>query len=123
MHRLAIVSAVTASACILSVTAASAHAFLDKAVPGVGATVHGSPAELQLSFTQGIVPAFSGVSLAAAEGGQIAVAKPTPDPTNPNVLHVRLSHALRSGTYIVSWHVVSVDTHPTSGTYRFTIAP
>ena len=57
-----------ALACVFAATAAFAHAFLDHAVPAVGATVSGSPSELQLSFTQNLVPAFSGVSLASAGG-------------------------------------------------------
>jgi hypothetical protein len=27
------------------------------------------------------------------------------------------------GTYRVSWHVVSVDTHPTEGNFTFRVAP
>jgi copper resistance protein C len=110
-------------ACTCAATVAFAHAFLDRAIPGVGATVSGSPSELQLTFTQNIVPAFSGVTLAAAGGAAIPVGKPVPDPSNQNTLHVSLGHALKPGTYVVSWHVVSVDTHPTSGTYKFTIMP
>jgi methionine-rich copper-binding protein CopC len=112
-----------AFACVLAATAAFAHAFLDHAVPAVGSTVTGSPGELEISFTQNIVPAFSGAEIATAEGGAIVAGKPTVDPSNPNVLHVRLGHALKPGVYIVSWHVVSVDTHRTSGSYKFTVAP
>jgi copper resistance protein C len=113
----------TAFACVIAATTAFAHAFLDRAVPGVGATVNGSPSELQLTFTQNIVPAFSGVTLAGAGGEAIPVGKAVVESSNPSTLHVPLSRALKPGTYVVSWHVVSVDTHPTSGTYRFTIAP
>ncbi len=123
MQRFLAFPVAAAFACVLAATAAYAHAFLDRAVPGVGATVNGSPSELQLSFSQNIVPAFSGVRLAAAEGGQIPTGKATLDPGSPNVLRVRLGQVLKPGTYVVSWHVVSVDTHPTSGTYRFTVAP
>ena len=107
--------------CLLAAAPAFAHAFLDRAVPSVGGTVASSPNELQLTFSQNIVLAFSGVSLAAEGGGTIPVGKPLLDPSNPSTLHVRLGHALKPGTYVVSWHVVSVDTHPTSGTYRFTV--
>ena len=113
----------TAVACAFAATAAFAHAFLDHAVPGVGATVSGSPSELELSFTQNIVPAFSGAEIAAAGGGAIPAAKATVDPVSPNVMHVRLGHALKAGVYIVQWHVVSVDTHRTTGSYKFTVAP
>jgi copper resistance protein C len=113
----------TTLACVFAATAAFAHAFLDHAVPGVGATVTASPSELQLSFTQDIVPAFSGVQLATAEGGAIATGKAAIDPGSANTLHVRLAHPLKPGVYTVHWHVVSVDTHPSSGTYKFTVAP
>jgi len=123
MQRFLISAIGAAAACIFAATSAFAHAFLDRASPGVGATVNGAPSELELSFTQNIVIAFSGVTIASANGGPIPAGKATIDPSNPSILHVRLSHALKPGTYVVSWHVVSVDTHPTSGTYQFTVAP
>ena len=112
-----------AAGCVLAGTAASAHALLDHAVPSVGGTVHGAPAELDLAFTQNVVPALSGVSVASTSGGGVPAAKPTLDGADPSLLHVRLGRALPPGTYLVTWHVVSVDTHPTSGTYKFTVAP
>lgn len=108
---------------LLAPVAASAHAFLDRAVPGVGATVSGAPGELQLSFTQNIEVALSGVRIASLAGAAVATSKPTGDAADPNVLHVRLARTLQPGTYVVTWHVVSVDTHPTSGSYKFTVTP
>ena len=110
-------------ACLLGPTASFAHAFLDRAVPGVGATVGAAPNELELSFTQNLVVAFSSVTLATADGAAVPAGKATLDGAHPNVLRLHLARALKPGTYVVSWHVVSVDTHPTSGTYRFTVAP
>jgi methionine-rich copper-binding protein CopC len=112
---------IAALACALASSPAFAHAFLDKAIPAVGSTVNGSPSELQLSFTENVVPAFSGVRVTAEGGGAVPAGKPTLGPAN--TLHVRLGHALKPGVYEVSWHVISVDTHHTSGTYRFTVAP
>ncbi len=109
--------------CACAATAASAHAFLERAVPGVGSTVTGGPSELQLSFTQNVEVALSGVKIASAGGGSVAASKPTGDASDPSVLHVRLGRPLAPGTYVVTWHVVSVDTHPTSGSYKFTVAP
>ena len=103
-------------------TMAFAHAFLDHATPAVGGTVEGGPSELQLSFSQNVEVAFSSVKLAGPGGASIPVAKPTIE-GSPNTLHVHLPHPLKPGAYTVSWRVVSVDTHPTSGTYRFTVAP
>ncbi len=103
-----------------AVTPAHAHAFLEHAVPGVGATVGGAPGDLELSFTQNVVVALSGVSV-AGDSGAVAVAKPVA--ASPDTLRVHLARPLQPGTYTVTWHVVSVDTHPTSGSFKFTVAP
>lgn len=40
-----------------------------------------------------------------------------------NTLTARIGHALKPGVYVVSWHVVSVDTHHTQGSFKFTVTP
>jgi methionine-rich copper-binding protein CopC len=115
--------AIAVFALLLPATTALAHAFLDTAAPGVGSTITSSPSELQLKFTQNLVLAFSSVQLARAHGGTVATGKPTLDASSPDTLHVSLGRPLAAGTYIVSWKVLSVDTHTTSGTYKFTISP
>lgn len=123
MRRILTKLLVVAFACAFAATAAFAHAFLDRAVPGVGETVSLSPSQLELFFTQNIVPAFSGVRIAAIGGKPIPTAKPIVPHGKPNELVVRLRHPLRPGTYVVTWHVVSVDTHHTANSYRFTVSP
>ena len=86
-----------------------------------GTTVSAAPSELELTFTEDIVAAFSGVRVATAGGAPVPTGKAVVGPAD--TLHVRLAHALKPGTYVVSWHVVAVDTHHTQGTYKFTIAP
>lgn len=105
------------------VTPAWAHAFLDHASPSVGSTVQGSPSELSLSFSENIVASFSGVSVTSTEGGAVSTGKALVSASDPATLHVPLGQKLKPGTYVVKWHVVSVDTHHTSGSYKFTIAP
>jgi len=123
MHRILAIILSAAFACSLAATAAFAHAFLDHAVPGVGATVSGSPSELKLTFTQSLVPAFASVQIATADGAPVSAGKATSDPADPATLHVRLGQPLKPGAYKVTWHVVSVDTHRTEGAYTFTVTP
>jgi methionine-rich copper-binding protein CopC len=111
------------AACLLFAPAAWAHAFLDHATPGVGSTVQGSPGDLQIAFSENIVAAFSGATLATADGAAVPTGKAAVDPSSPNVMRVPLGQKLKPGTYVVTWHVVSVDTHHTSGSYKFTVAP
>ena len=100
-----------------------AHAILDHAVPSVGSTSPGAPGELTLSFSEKIVPAFSGASLNSAAGAAIPTGKARVDPSDPATLHVPLGRKLAPGAYVVHWHAVSADTHHTSGSYKFTVAP
>jgi len=51
---------------------AQAHAFLDHAVPAVGATVAAAPTRVQLFFTQDLEPAFTGATIATESGMAIA---------------------------------------------------
>lgn len=121
MKRFSSLIIATGIASLLTGTQAFAHAFLNHAEPGVGTTVSGSPSELKLTFTEDVVAAFSGVRVATAGGAAVPTGKAVVGPGD--TLHVRLARPLKPGTYVVSWHVVSVDTHHTQGTYRFTVAP
>jgi copper resistance protein C len=97
-------------------------AFLDHAVPGVGLTVSGSPREIRLYFTIGVIAALSNVQVMSPTGAMIAASKPVNDPSDQQIVIVRLKHALPPGTYKVSWRAVSIHERPTSGTFRFTVA-
>ena len=102
--------------------AAFAHAFLDHAVPAVGATVSAAPAQVQLFFTQDLEPAFTGATLANASGQPIATGAATVYPQNKAELVLNLP-PLAPGHYKVSWHALSVDTHRTEGSFSFDIKP
>jgi copper resistance protein C len=99
-----------------------AAAFLDHAVPGVGLTVSGSPRELRLYFNLGVVVASSSVQVITSTGAAFPVSRPVNDPSDQQIVIVRLGRALPPGTYTVSWHTVSVRGRPASGTYRFTVS-
>jgi copper resistance protein C len=64
----------------LPIAAAFAHAFLDHAVPAVGGTVPAAPKEVQMFYTQALEPAFSGATLAGADGQPIVTPAAAVDP-------------------------------------------
>src|SRR5271154_6250214 len=103
------------AACLPGGTAL-AHAFLDHAVPAVGSTVPTAPKQVQMFFTQGLEPSFSGATLAAPDGQAVAIGAAIFDPQNPMEMVLNLPK-LAPGHYKVSWHVVSVDTHRTEGSF------
>lgn len=97
--------------------AAHAHAFLDHARPAVGSSVSGSPAAVELWFTEALEPAFSTIQVTSAAGERV-------DDGGARVEAMRLSVALKPlppGRYKVVWRVVSVDTHVTNGTFSFEV--
>lgn len=96
---------------------ASAHAFLDHAQPRVGNKVAAPPREVMLWFTQKIEPAFSTITVTNAAGDRIDTGK-------TRVNGTQMSVTLRpggTGTYRVTWRVLSVDTHTTDGSFTFQV--
>jgi methionine-rich copper-binding protein CopC len=104
----------------IAASAAFAHAQLQSSVPPVGGTVS-SPSEIRLTFSEGIEPKFSGLTLSAERGGAQALGAPRVDPSDNKVLIVKIVKPLAAGSYTVKWHAVSVDTHHTQGDFSFTV--
>jgi len=110
---------VTALSLVLAAGAAQAHAFLDHAEPRVGNKVASPPREVTLWFTQKLEPAFSSVTVTNATGQRV-------DSGKARVSGNEMSISLRpggTGTYHVSWKVLSVDTHTTNGNFTFQVGP
>ena len=97
-----------------------AHAFLDHASPAVGSSVPASPLLVTLWFTQDLEPAFSCVTVTNEAGERVDLGNNQIAQGSPAELQIGLK-PLPPGTYLVSWHVVSVDTHPTEGTFTFEV--
>jgi len=110
---------ITIVALLAAPVAAHAHAMLDHANPRVGSTVATAPKELSLWFTEKLEPAFSTAEVRNAQGAAQS-GKAHVDNGDRTELRVPLK-ALPPGTYTVIWHVLSVDTHRTQGTFSFTV--
>ena len=111
-----------AGAMLCAGTAAEAHAFLDKADPGVGSTVPAAPSLVMLTFTEGLEPSFSSIAVLDAQGQRVDLGDAHPDGDDPTRLAVGLK-PLAPGSYTVEWRATSVDTHKTNGHFTFTVAP
>jgi methionine-rich copper-binding protein CopC len=99
---------------------AQAHAMLDHASPKVGSSSPAAPREVVLWFTENLEPAFSQIEVRSENGSLVSSGKAHLGAGNE--LHVALK-ALGPGTYKVSWHVLSVDTHRTQGDFSFRVGP
>jgi methionine-rich copper-binding protein CopC len=101
---------------------ADAHAFLSHAIPLVGSTIPASPPVMTLDYTEGVETAFSTVVVKDAQGTRVDKNDLHNAPGNQKRILIGLQ-PLKPGTYTVEWHVTSVDTHKTEGTFTFTVGP
>jgi copper resistance protein C len=98
------------------------HAFLDHAEPAVGSTVHGSPAAIKIWFTEKLESAFCKLQVFNESGQEIDKRDQATGVGDPAVLTVSLP-PLKPGKYKVVWRAVSVDTHVTTGDFKFEVLP
>ena len=104
-------------ALVAGTTTAEAHARLDHASPAVGSTVSASPGQVTLFFTEALEPKFSGAEVRNSAGARVDAGSSA----SGNTLHVSVK-SLGSGAYAVNWHVLSVDTHKTQGSFSFRVS-
>jgi methionine-rich copper-binding protein CopC len=104
------------------IPAVFAHAFLDTADPAVGATVRAAPPVVTLTFTEGLEPDFSSLTVEDESGQRVDLGDAHTSPGDATRFMVGLK-PLKPGSYKVLWRATSVDTHKTSGSYTFTVTP
>jgi len=98
---------------------AAAHAVLLEAQPADGAVLAAAPAEIALRFNEIVTPVFVRVLDPA---GQEVVGAGNATATDETV-HLYLPASLRDGTYVVSYRVISADSHPVGASLMFAIGP
>jgi len=101
---------------------AFAHAFLKSSTPSAGSTVPSAPAQVVITYTEGVEPGFSAIEVRDAAGKRVDKGDVHAAPGGNTRLAVDLN-PLSPGTYTVVWHATSVDTHKTEGNFVFTVAP
>ncbi|MFC4276305.1 copper homeostasis periplasmic binding protein CopC [Achromobacter aloeverae] len=100
-----------------------AHAHLKQSSPAKDAVVQAAPTQVTASFTEGLEPAFSSLTLVDAAGKPAADAKAAPAPGDDKTLVLAIPKPLPAGAYTVKWQVLSKDGHKTQGDWSFTVKP
>ncbi|NMO56592.1 copper resistance protein CopC/CopD [Actinoplanes sp. TBRC 11911] len=97
---------------------AEAHAALLGATPAPGSIIGSSPTEIVVRFSEAVTPVTGRVQVLAPDGKRIsgtAVA-------NGSTLRIPVRKAGQPlGTYLVSYRVISADTHPVGGALTFSV--
>lgn len=116
--RIVALAAVTATLLLFPAIAA-AHAELLEATPADGATVEGTPPEINARFTEPLETDGSTFSLRNAAGERLAIGRVDPD--DPTRLVIDPVPTLQPGGYEVRWRAASADGHAESDTWTFTV--
>ena len=107
---------------VLTLSAASpalAHTDLIKSIPAADATV-AAPKALTLTFSEKVVPAFSGFDLVMGDSMKVALTMTTS--ADGKVVTLTPQGPLMSGGYKLSWHAASAgDGHRTDGVVAFKV--
>jgi copper transport protein len=95
----------------------SAHAQLITSNPAPGAILDTRPGSVELFFSESVTPAGRGISVYGPDG---RLASSGPAAAQGSRLTVRLD-AGAEGTYAVIWTVIAADTHPSRGSFTFSV--
>jgi copper transport protein len=106
-----------ASVIVLTPGMASAHAVLDSSDPAPDSTVAVAPSTLELRFNESITLPTGGLQVFAPDGSRAEAGDAAADGSR---LSVPLG-ATAEGTYLVSYRVVSADSHPVSGAFTYSV--
>ncbi|MBV9994529.1 MAG: copper homeostasis periplasmic binding protein CopC [Caulobacteraceae bacterium] len=101
--------------------AALAHPLPRAATPAPNAVLAAAPPQIRITFSERLVPAFSGLELRDAAGKQIPMGPAAVDPNDETELAAPVKGQLAAGTYTVNWRAVGDDTHRVSGHYSFQV--
>jgi methionine-rich copper-binding protein CopC len=108
-------------ALLTPLTRAEAHAFVVRAEPRVGSKVKKAPTGVRIWFSESVQSGLSSIKVFDATGKEVDKKDTHSDRRSRALLEISLPPDLAPGTYKVVWRVTSVDTHATSGDFRFKI--
>ncbi|MCU1659863.1 MAG: ycnJ, partial [Pseudonocardiales bacterium] len=100
---------------------ASAHAQLLGTDPHTNQVLATAPERVTLTFGEPVEVADNAIEVFDDHLDRVDTATVSGIPSDVNKVQVGLRPNLRRGTYTVSWHASSADTHPVSGTFSFSI--
>jgi copper transport protein len=100
--------------------AASAHATLVSTSPADGSVLARAPSRVSATFDEPVGVSATSLEVFAPNGSRVDTGG-TAHGSKPQEIAVALRSGLGHGTYTVSWHVISADSHPVGGAYTFSV--
>jgi copper transport protein len=100
-------------------TAASAHAVLLQTTPTSGQILSQAPKTISLRYNEPVEANLGSVRLYDTSGRRIDTSGPSKP--SPEEVKVAVRTKLGPGAYVVTWRVISADSHPVQGSFTFQV--
>lgn len=113
--RVSLIAVVVAA--LVAVPIAAGHAMLVSTTPGNDVVLERSPRSVVLRFNEPVESAFGSIRAYDSQARRVddgRIARP-----DERTVTVGVDRRLARGTYMVTWRVVSADSHPVSGAFVF----
>ncbi|WP_194921854.1 copper resistance CopC/CopD family protein [Catenulispora rubra] len=122
--RRRVVAVLTAVLCVWGLAvapAASAHATVVSTDPADGALLPTAPTHVTVTYNEAVSLQLGALRVFAPDGSQVEIGSADHLNGEPRTASVPLKSGLKNGTYVVSWRVISADSHPVRGAWTFSI--
>jgi copper transport protein len=101
---------------------ASAHAELLSSTPQPGAVLAAGPKNVTLTFNENVEISLGAIRLFDGTGASVDISAARHPDGHRDAVEVDLP-ALKNGSYVVDWRVVSADSHPVHAAFTFQVGP
>lgn len=122
--RRRVIAVLTAVLCVWGLAVApqaSAHATVVSTDPADGALLATAPARVTVTYNEAVSLQLGALRVFAPDGTQVEAGTADHLDGKPETASVALKAGLKNGTYVVSWRVISADSHPVRGAWTFSV--
>jgi copper transport protein len=116
------VTAVAFALVAIGASPAYAHAELETTDPQAGAVYDTAPRNVTLRYSEPVEASLGAVRLYDGRGQRLDTGAPSHPDGEGSAVQVDLP-GLRDGSYVVTWRVLSADSHPVRGAFTFQVGP
>lgn len=116
--RLAAVGGLAAAFVVMSAAPAFAHAVLLQTLPGEGAVLTTAPTSVSLRYNEQVTVSPGSVRVFDTKGNRVDAGVIS---TSGDTVQADVRPHLPDGAYVVTWRVISADTHPVEGAFTFQV--
>jgi copper transport protein len=121
-RRLLASAALVVTLVVVGASPAFAHASLLSTEPTNGGVYDKPPSEVKLRFSEPVEVSLGGIRVYTSSQDRLVTGAPEHPGGNQSEVAVSLPK-IANGTYVVTWRVISADSHPVEGAYTFQVGP